>query len=151
MIYGNKIKELRTYEGIKQTELVKIIGVSNASYSEFEREKTIIPLKYLIEICNYFDVSIDYVFSFSNIKQYKDIKKDINLIEVGERFKEFRNSLKKSQAGFCLLFNISRSSLSGYEIGKFLIPTSLLYDICKKYNISADYLLGRIDKPIYFK
>ena len=38
-----------------------------------------------------------------------------------------------------------------YEKGKTLILTSFLYTICKKYNISADYLLGKIDEPKYLK
>ena len=32
---------------------------------------------------------------------------------------------------------------------EFLIATPFLYTICKKYNISADYLLGKIDNPKY--
>ena len=37
--------------------------------------------------------------------------------------------------------------ISDYENKKKFIPTPFLYQICKKYHISADYLLGKIDHP----
>ena len=40
-----------------------------------------------------------------------------------------------------------RSNISGYETGKHLISTKQLYQICQKYKIFADYLLGKIDYP----
>ena len=39
--------------------------------------------------------------------------------------------------------------LAKYEKGKYIIATTYLYQICKRYNISADYLLGKIDSPKY--
>ena len=148
MIYGTKLKDLRKYEDIKQTELVKIINISNAAYSEFEREKTIIPLKYLIKICNYFDVSLDYIFSLTEEKQYNKINKnDININLIGIRLKEFRKENKLTQINLANIINTTHSVISDYENGKILIGTTYLYNICKKYHISADYLLGCIDKP----
>lgn len=37
------------------------------------------------------------------------------------------------------------SVISGYETTRYVIATQLLYEICRKYKISADYLLGIID------
>ncbi len=151
VLYRKNLELLRNRIGTSQNEMGNLINLDSGTYSHYEKEDLIIPLKHLITICNYFNVSLDYIFSFNDLKQYENIKKSVNLIEAGLRLKEFRVSMKKSQTGFCMLFNISRSSLSGYEIGKFLISTSLLYDICKKYKVSADYLLGRIDSPKYLK
>ena len=47
------------------------------------------------------------------------------------------------------ILNTVHPVISNYESGKFLIATPFLYTICKKYNISADYLLGKIDNPKY--
>ena len=41
------------------------------------------------------------------------------------------------------------STISKIENGHNIIATPFLYQICKKYNISADYLLGKIDSPKY--
>ena len=151
MIYGNKLKDIRTYEDIKQTELVKSIGISNAAYSEFEREKTIMPLKHLINICNYFNVSLDYIFNFSDEKSYDNIKKDIDYKIVGNRLRELRKEKKLTQNDLKNILNTTQSVLSDYERGRILINTVYLYAICSKYKISADYLLGRTDNPKYFK
>ena len=151
MLYGAKLKDLRKYEDIKQTELVKIIGISSAAYSEFEREKTIIPLKHLINICNYFNVSLDYIFSFTENKQYTQVNNNLNLKLAGERLKEIRKINKLTQEELAKIINTTHSMISDYENGKLLISTTYLYNICYKYNISADYLLGRIDYPKNFK
>ena len=69
----------------------------------------------------------------------------------GKRIKELRDDLNISQELLARRINSKRSNISGYEIGKHLISTKQLYTICKKYNISADYLLGKIDEPKYLK
>ena len=145
MIYREKLKELREYEDIKQKELAEIIGISNAALSEFEREKTIMPIKHLVNIANYFNVSLDYIFSFNKEKSYKNIK-EINNIEAGKRLKEFRKNNKITQTKLAELLNTNQSVIANYERGRNYIATPFLYTICKKYNVSADYLLGRIDK-----
>ena len=35
------------------------------------------------------------------------------------------------------------STISAYETGKTLILTAFAYQICKKYKVSLDYLVGR--------
>lgn len=44
------------------------------------------------------------------------------------------------------LLNTTHSTISAYESGKTTILTAFAYEICKKYNISMDYLIGRINK-----
>ena len=40
--------------------------------------------------------------------------------------------------------NTTHSTISAYESGKTTILTAFAYEICKRYNISMDYLCGRI-------
>ena len=47
------------------------------------------------------------------------------------------------------LLKTSQSTIADYERGKNYLPTPFLYTISKKYGISADYLLGKIDEPKY--
>ncbi len=49
------------------------------------------------------------------------------------------------------MLNTVHPVITNYENGKHLIATPFLYTICSKYNISADYLLGKIDSPKYLK
>ena len=89
--------------------------------------------------------------SLNNNKQYNNSKNDINLLESGKRLKEFRKENKITQTKLANFLTTSFSNVSAYERSINIISTTYLYAICKKYNISADYLLGKIDNPKYLK
>jgi len=150
MIYGEKLKQLREENNdITQENLRKVIDVSKQAYSNFEKEYTIIPIKHLNTLCNYFNVSLDYVFSFSNVKSYNNSKNDIDLKIVSLRLKEFRKDNKLTQEKLAEFLKVVKGTIGNYESARALIATPFLYEICKKYKISADYLLGKIDSPKY--
>ena len=90
MNYGEKLKYLRGRKNITQIELAKIINISNKTYCHYEKENDNIPLKHLINICNYFDVSIDYIFDFTKSMQYRDINKEIDRKKIGSNLEKKR-------------------------------------------------------------
>ena len=146
MHYGLILKQLRERIGLTLVEVSKLINVSDSLYSRYEKEKQTIPIKHLNTLCNYFNVSIDYIFSFTNIKNYNNSSKNINIKVSGQRLNELRKELNYTQDKFAKKISVARSLVSEYENGNFLIATSTLYTICTKYNISADYLLVLIKK-----
>ncbi len=148
MIYSIKLKEIRTQNQKMQKELAELLDISESCYSRYENELDIIPITHLNILCNYFNISIDYVFELTN-NNYKNINSDINNKLSGTRLKELRKEYKLTQDKLAKELNASRSTITGYEIGRYTIATPFLYAICKKYNISADYLLGKIDNPKY--
>ena len=148
-MYKKRLKYLREEMKLKQVEISKLLEFKDNVYSQFEREETIIPIKHLNTLCNYFDCSLDYIFEFTDTKKYKNMKKEINKEISGKRLKEIRKELNIKQYELANLLNVDNSMLSKYELGKYTIATTYLYQICKKYNISADYLLGKIDNPKY--
>lgn len=145
MLYGNKIKHLRENKELKQKQISEILEISYKAYNHFENEYTIIPIKHLNTLCNYFDVSLDYIFSFNKDTKYQNYNKEINTIISGSRLKEFRKQNKITQVKLANILNTTQSNIAEYERGKNIISTPFLYTICKKYHISADYLLGKID------
>ncbi len=150
MNYKDKMKELRLDNDLLQKDIAEIMGISLFTYSHYENEYQIIPIKHLIVFCNYFNISIDYFFSFSNIKQYNNYK-EINVKTASLRFKNWRKEQNLTQNKLAKNLNTTQAVIANYERGRTLIATPFLYTICKKYNISADYLLGRIDNPKYLK
>ena len=82
-------------------------------------------------------------------KLYEQYRKDNNIKLQKLRLKELRKKHNLTQQSLADILQCSKSTISGYEIGKNIIATPFLYQICKKYNISADYLLGKIDNPKY--
>lgn len=150
MMYGEKLRNIRERIGITQKEIANILNVQRPAYTQYENEYTTIPLIHLNTICNYIDVSIDYIFNFTEVIKYDNYLQDINKDNAGLRLKEFRKENKITQEKLARLLNTTHSVIADYERGRFLISTSFLYTISKKYHISADYLLGKIDEPKYF-
>ncbi len=151
MFYKEKIALLRERQGVTQKYLANIVGISNARYCFYENEAEIIPLKHLNTISNYFNTSIDYLFSFTNNINYENTSKEINNELLEQRLKEFRKENKLTQKKLAEILNTVQPVIANYEKGKHLIATPFLYTICSKYHISADYLLGKIDNPKYLK
>ena len=137
MFYGEKLKNLREEQDVMQKDLAKLLNISRSMVGRYENEYVIIPLKHLIKICDYFNVSLD--------------KKGLIKDKLKVRIKEVRLDKNLTQSELADILNVSTSVIAGAEQGRRSIATPFLYDLCKKYNVSADYLLGRIDEPKYLK
>ncbi len=151
MDYGLKLRELREMNGRSQLNMAKALGVARITYCHWEVQEKIVPLEKLNEICNFFNVSLDYVFNLTDTPLYKDYKTDINRDLSKIRLKEFRKENKLTQVKLANILNIGHGTIAEFERGRYLISTHVLYAICKKYKISADYLLGKVDSPKYLK
>lgn len=149
MIYGSRLKLLRERTGITQEKLGEYIGVTKQAFNHFEKEYTIIPIVHLNNICNFFKVSLDYILGLTDKPSYCNYQVEINLEIVKIRLKEFRKENKLSQEKLASMLNIAKGTIGNYESCRSIIATPFLYTICKKYNISADYILGKTNKPKY--
>ena len=135
---------LREDNDLKQIELASVMGIKQVNISNWERNKEVIPLDKLNFYANYFNVSMDYIVKLSNIKNNNSnniVKLDKKVI--GNNLKEIRKIYKLTQVKLAKLLNTTHSTISAYESGKTMILTSFAYQICKKYNLSLDYLCGR--------
>jgi len=147
MNYGEKMKWIRKDSGLLQKELAKILNLSVYTYSHYETQDTIIPIKHLIAFCDYFNISIDYIFNLSSSKNYPNQIKNMNKKESGKRLKEFRKKNKITQEKLANVLNTTQGVIANYERGRTIISTPFLYTICKTYKISADYILGKVNNP----
>ena len=67
-------------------------------------------------------------------------------MEVADALKRFRKEQGLSQIDVARVLGITRQSYNSYE--KDAMPNSrLIIKLADAYNVSADYLLGRIDTP----
>ena len=150
MNYNFLLKKIRENRCLTQEDMAVILDIDRRTYNHYETKEKIIPIKHLVAISKYFNVSIDYLFEFSTKEQYEGVK-DVDKIEAGKRLKDFRKENKLTQKRLASILNTTFSSIAFNEKGRNLIATPFLYTICKKYSISADYLLGKIDNPKYLK
>ena len=151
MDYTKRLKLIRENKNLNQKDIANILEITRGLYAQYEIADKIIPISHLNTISNYFNLSIDYLLDLNSKQKYPKSKKEIDIEKFSMRLKEFRKENKLTQEKLAKNLNTSHSVISSYESGKTLILTSFLYTICKKYNISADYLLGKIDEPKYLK
>lgn len=141
-----RLFDLREYADLSQKDLANKLGVTQQTYSLWEKGTKIIPLKHLNNLCNYYKTSMDYVLGLSNERTNSDIKeiKELNKKEIGSRIKELRENKKLTLRDLASELNTTSSTISAYETGKTLILTAFAYQICIKYDVSLDWLCGKV-------
>lgn len=146
------IKFMRENKGMSQKEIAQKLGVKRSTYSLWELEINPIPLPRLIELCKIYKCSIDYILALNkDIKAYSNMKYDIDYNLYPQRLKEIRKEFKYTQAKLAKKLNTDNGVISRYESGKNLILTSFLIGYSNIFNISCDYILGKIDEKIAIK
>ena len=68
MEYWERIKGLREDKDLTQVDIAKYLNVAQNTYSQYENGKREVPITVLIKLCQYFDVSSDYILGLSDEK-----------------------------------------------------------------------------------
>lgn len=56
-----RIRDLREDHDLTQTEIAKILGMSQTGYSKYETGENDLPTAILIKLARFYDTSIDYI------------------------------------------------------------------------------------------
>ena len=139
----NVIKEIRNNKNLIQDEVATFLGISQETYSKYERQINDMPLSKLNKLSCKWKYSIDYLLGLTKENKYNNVFKEINRTVTGQRLKNFRKHFKLTQVELANFLNTTQSTISAYENGETLILTSFALQISKKYNVSIDYLCGR--------
>ena len=143
MLIENNLKYCRENLEMTQEEMGYVLGVTKGTVANWENGNDSIPLRQLVKICNQYNVSIDFLLGLTRDNgQYCKIPK-LDKVIIGKRIKLLRENLNYTQTQFAKECDVAQSTLSLYESGKRLVNTLTLQIICKKFNISADQILGR--------
>lgn len=67
-IYVRRIRDLREDSDKTQQEIADYLGTSQTMYARYERGANELPIRHLISLCQYYDVSADFILGFSNHK-----------------------------------------------------------------------------------
>lgn len=70
-----RIRDLREDKDMNQTQVAKMLGMSQTGYSKYETGENDIPTAVLIKLANFYNTSIDYLLGQTNCKKrYTDAK-----------------------------------------------------------------------------
>jgi transcriptional regulator with XRE-family HTH domain len=140
-----RLFDLREYKDLSQIKLADYLGITQQTYSLWEKGTKIIPLKHLNSLSNFYEISMDYIVGITDEKNNSGIIKltELNKNEIGSRIKKIREDNNLTLRDLAKELNTTSSTISAYETGKTLILTAFAYQICIKYNVSLDWLCGK--------
>lgn len=87
---GTFLKELRKEKGLTQEQLSELLGVSNRSVSRWENGVNMPDFDLVIELVNYFDVSVEEFLNGERKKEMIDKKTEETLLKVADYTNEER-------------------------------------------------------------
>lgn len=58
-----RIRDLREDKDLTQTQVAKILGMSQTGYSKYETGENDLPSSILIKLADFYDVSVDYILN----------------------------------------------------------------------------------------
>jgi len=83
-----RIKDLREDRDLKQSEIAKILNTTQSYYAQYENGKRQIPFERMVDIAEFYDVSLDYIAGRTNDK--KGLSKSTMSPRETEIIKKFR-------------------------------------------------------------
>ena len=149
-IIEERIHYLREKLGYTQEQLASQLNISRSLINNWENGYANISLRQLIKLASFYQVPIDYLLGIVDDAKNADYSfvSDMDLKLIGTRLKEIRKSYGLTQEKFASKIDTQRSSISYYEVGKMMISTADLKQICETFGVSADYIVGNIHTNI---
>ena len=62
-----RIRNFREDKDLTQTEIAKLLGMSQTGYSKYETGENDIPTAILLQLSRYYEVSVDYLLGETNV------------------------------------------------------------------------------------
>lgn len=149
-IFYSKLKSLRQANHLTQEQLANELNLryhlneSKATISQFENNKRIPDLDRLINIADYFQVSLDYLCSNKS-------NENVRCTNPGTRIKRLIKKNGLSQKEFVDKFNKkygysdSEATISQYVNNKRTPEIDKMVKIADFFNVTLDYIMCRTD------
>lgn len=67
--YNKIIRELREDHDLKQKDIAKLLGTTQQVYSRYENGENEIPVRHIITLCKFYNVSADYILGLKKFHQ----------------------------------------------------------------------------------
>ena len=64
-----RLRDLRTDHDLSQTQVARMLGMSQTGYSKYETGENDIPTQILIRLARFYDTSVDYLLGETNTQE----------------------------------------------------------------------------------
>ena len=92
---SKRLKELRMNNGLKQSDLAKLLSISTSRYGQYETGRRSPDYKLLIQIANFYNVSIDYLLGRTNVINPENIDENDLLAKLNTADSETKASVEQ--------------------------------------------------------
>lgn len=138
---GEFIKTRRVILKLTQAELSNFLHITPQCLSNYENDKTKIPLSIIIDLCYYLKISINDFFN-QNISN-EEVTLDLNNYNIDNIYKNlayYREKSKLTLKELSKKIKISIQRLSDFELGKALPSIEEFITLCNFYNLNYEEL-----------
>lgn len=79
MYYTDRMRWIRDVRNVTQKEIAAYLGIKQQQYARYEKGINIMPVTYLIKLCQFYQVSADYLLGIKNEIEVTEEKKELVL------------------------------------------------------------------------
>jgi repressor LexA len=148
---GERLKELRFKRNIKQKDLAKKLGISQAQVARYESYQNRPSFAMVKLMAMVLDTTTEYLLG--ETEEDKE-NQEIETLEIEtrptfmeNRFRELRKIKKFTQNEIARRLDVSQSQVSKYENGDDEPSYETVQELAEILNTSIDYLYGKTDSP----
>lgn len=70
-MYFQRLKDLREDEDLQQSDIAKLLDTTQPQYSRYETGERDLPVKHLVTLADFYNVSADYILGRKNNKIFR--------------------------------------------------------------------------------
>ncbi len=70
-MYFQRLKDLREDEDLQQSDIAKLLDTTQPQYSRYETGERDLPVKHLVKLADFYNVSADYILGRTNNKIFR--------------------------------------------------------------------------------
>lgn len=146
-----RIRDMREDYDKTQKQIAEYLHCNQSLYSKYERGERDIPLRIMVELCKYYETSVDYLVGLTMKSSSIDAANTTKAMVIMNGLKELRKLKNLTQEQISEFTEIDQSDYSKIELGK----RHLTFEQCKRLAValdtSMDYLAELTDNPIPYE
>lgn len=101
-----RLRDLREDHDLKQSDVAKILNISQQYYQCYESGKNEIPLRHCIALAKFYNVSIDYIVGISSIPRSLSDGNNLTLEKRAKLLEKLENAEPRIQKAIEILLDV---------------------------------------------
>lgn len=136
-----RLKIIRKVNNYSQTDIAKILGITQRTYSKYETGELSLKIEQLATLSNFYKLTTDYILGIASDSPKLTTDRKFDYDELIKRLRYLRFENNYSQKELAELVNCSSSLISMFERKKSGVQLDMLILLAKVYNKTIDELI----------